>query len=60
MLSISKKEFLMPKAKTSTKKKTAAVRYRPSNLAVFVIVLLLVALGTVTWLFMALANSSNV
>lgn len=50
----------MPKAKSTAKKKTVrAVRYRPSNLAVFVIVLLVVALGTVTWLFMALLNSST-
>lgn len=50
----------MPKAKTSPKKKTAKVRYRPSNLAVFVIVLLSVALGTVTWLFFALLNGWEV
>lgn len=52
----------MPKAKTSAKKKTTsakAVKYRPSNLSVFVIVLLLVALGTVSWLFVSLANSMN-
>jgi hypothetical protein len=48
----------MPKAKTSTKKKTSTGRYRPSNLALFVIVLLTVALGTVTWLFLAMLNVS--
>ncbi len=49
----------MPKAKTTAKKKSARLSvYRPSNLTVFVIVLLLVALGTVTWLFISLANST--
>lgn len=52
----------MPKAKTVAKKKSAkasvkAAPYRPSNLSIFVIVLLLVALGTVTWLFLSLTNS---
>lgn len=55
----------MPKTTTkakTTKKKTAVAKqqYRPSNLSVFVIVLLLVALGTVTWLFMELAETANV
>lgn len=59
MLSISKKEFpKMAKAKQGIKKKNTS-RYYPSNLSVFVIVLLLVALGTVTWLFITLANSTN-
>lgn len=48
----------MPKAKTAAKKKAPrAPKARPSNLSVFVIVLLLVALGTVTWLFLELAKS---
>lgn len=51
----------MAKAKTTAKKKTAVQtsKYRPSNLSVFVIVLLLVALGTVTWLFMSLVESTS-
>lgn len=55
----------MPKAKTtkkksSTKAKARTAVYRPSNLTVFVIVLLLVALGTVSWLFVSLATSAKV
>jgi hypothetical protein len=54
----------MPAAKATTKttaKKTSRItKYRPSNLVTFVIVLLLVALGTVTWLFVVLANSTTV
>lgn len=51
----------MAKAKAATKKKTTSkvARYRPSNLSAFVIVLLLVALGTVTVLFLQLANSKS-
>lgn len=53
----------MPKAKTKSKataKKTTATKYRPSNLSVFVIVLLLVALGTVTWLFLSVVSNAKV
>lgn len=51
----------MAKAKAASKKKTTSKvsKYRPSNLSAFVIVLLLVALGTVTVLFLQLANSKS-
>lgn len=49
----------MAKAKKTSKSKrtTRVSQYRPSNLALFVIVLLLVALGTVTWLFILLVTT---
>ncbi len=61
MLSISRKEFLkMAKAKTAKKSTRARVAaYRPSNFTIFVIVSLLVALGTVTWLFISLTSSMS-
>lgn len=48
----------MPKAKKATKKSKLSVS-APSNLSVFVIVLLVVALGTVTWLFISMSSSLN-